>query len=171
MQPTLHHLDGAERPLGRAERQPPSGQQPELQRQLLPAGHARRRSRAQVRRLLARREQPVASVTRAATRPSRFPTCRSTNDCSTEATGCQVDLARDGLSIYDLTEHLGVRAGRVHARPADGAARRPLRPQPRPGARRHCRGEPARADVAARRSTSPAPIRAWCSTTSRRGSD
>ena len=34
----------------------------------------------------------------------RYPTA-TTNDCSVAATGCQVDLTRDGFSLYDLTNY------------------------------------------------------------------
>ena len=34
----------------------------------------------------------------------RFPTA-TTNDCSLRATGCQVDLTRNGYSVYDLTNY------------------------------------------------------------------
>jgi hypothetical protein len=79
----------------------------------------------------------------------RFPNA-VTNDCSSEAAGCQVDLARDGLSVYDLTNisayvqdafthgrltaQLGVRYDRNHDQAlAATVAANPLAPTWLPG--------------------------------------
>ena len=93
----------------------------------------------------------------------RFPTDAASagnSTCATAAGGCQVDLTRDGYSVYDLTNFSAyVQDTITHGR-VDAAARRPLRLQPRHGARGQHRREPAVADRGCRRSTSPAPIRA-----------
>ena len=44
------------------------------------------------------------SATAAAIATVRYPTA-TTNDCTVAATGCQVDLIRDGYSVYDLTNY------------------------------------------------------------------
>jgi hypothetical protein len=73
---------------------------------------------------------------------ARFPTAVS-NDCSLAATRCQTNVVRDGLSRYDL-KNISLYAqdtlthGRLTTQP-----RAPLRLQPRPGAGRLRRGEPA----------------------------
>ena len=93
-----HRLDRPERPLGRAERVHPAGQQPDVQLELLPAGRAGRRPRVQVRRLLAATRTRTSISHTGGFATVRFPTRDRPNDCSLAATGCQVDLTRDGYS-------------------------------------------------------------------------
>ena len=76
VQPTLVVSTGMNGRSARAERLHPSGQQPDVQLELLPARLARRRSRVQDRRLLARFEHARRSATPAAT-PRRASRPRS----------------------------------------------------------------------------------------------
>ena len=166
-QPTLRRLHRHERPLGGGERVHPPGQQPDVQLHLLPARLPRRRS-------LASRSAATGAIRtrRRSTTPAATPRCgsrpRPTNDCSLAATGCQVDLTRDGYSVYDSDQLRRLRAGHDHQRPRDAAARPALRLQQGQGRRRRASSPTRSAVRGCRRSTSPAPTPAWRSTTSRR---
>ena len=121
VQPTLIISTGLNGRSAHEERVHPAGQQHEPQRELLRARHARRRSRAQVRRLLRDNSNATSISHTGGFATVRFPTA-ITNDClaiSRDRTRgwCQVDLIRDGFSVYDLTELCRLRAGHVHARP------------------------------------------------------
>ena len=110
-----------------------------------------------------RRSPTPAASRRSASRP------RSTNDCSLAATGCQADLSRDGYSVYDLLNY----SAYVQDTITHGRFTAQL------GIRYDYNKDTAQAAniVANPLSTtwlpaiaSPAPIRAWRSTTSRRAS-
>ena len=172
MQPTLIVSTGLNGRSGAAERVHPSGQQPERSTRTTscPARWAAttRSSSAATGATRTRRR----SATPAASRRSRFPTARRRNDCSLGGdAAARCDLTRDGYSVYDLLNNVGLRAGHVTHGRADAAARRPLRLQPRQGAgAASIAANPLVPAAGCRRSTSPAPIRASRSTTSRRAS-
>ena len=133
VQPTLIVATGLNGRSATRERVHPSGQQPELQRELFPAEQDGRRPRAQVRRLLARLEHHVHHAYRRIRHAALSDrVCRTT--ARSLATGCQADLTRDGYSVYDLLNYSAyVQDTFTHGR-ADAAARPALRLQPRPSA-------------------------------------
>ena len=99
----------------------------------------------------------------------RYPTA-TTNDCTVAATGCQVDLIRDGYSVYDLTNYAAyVQDTITRGRATYQLGLRFDYNKDEAGASSIVR-QPARRSVAARRSTSRAPIPAWRSRTGRRAS-
>ena len=59
----------------------------------------------------------------------RFPneTAFNNDACATQAAGCQVDLDARRQQRVRPDEHRGLRAGHLHAQPADDAARSPIR--------------------------------------------
>ena len=128
------------------------GQQRQRQHELLHAGHHGWLRLAEGRRLLERRQQLQLDRIRRGYAAARFPTAVS-NDClalsianpNTPTAWCQAQIARDGLSIYDL-KNISLYAqdsftrGRLNTQP-----RHPLRLQPRSGAGGQRRGQPARA--------------------------
>ena len=130
-------LDRPQRPLGRAERDHPSGQQPDVQHELLPAGrmggdHAFkfggywRDANSDV-------DQPHRRLRDGALPDRRDAT--TANDCAPAADRLPgATSTRDGYSVYDLTNFSAyVQDTITHGR-ADAAARPPLRLQPRQGA-------------------------------------
>ena len=130
-------------------------------------GVAGRRPRVQVRRLLARFEHDVDQPHRRL-RDGALPDRRSATTARSPATGCQVDLTRDGFSVYDLMNYSAyVQDTITHGR---ATLQLGLRyDYNKDTARRgEHRRQPARRSVAAGDQLPRRRSRAWRSTTSRR---
>ena len=80
----------------------------------------------------------------------------------------EADVYRDGWTNYALDTHAIYLQDTFTREPRDAEPRRAVGPPDRRGAADDRSGEPDRCPTSCRRSTSPAPTRAWCGTTSRR---